>query len=364
MSEISALQKFNCPACGAAASWNATHQALVCPYCGTVSPGELSEDGSVIKEHDLARALRKAREAAGEWERDRTSVQCQSCKAIMLFDPEKVGQSCDFCGSPAIVAYTETRAPFHPESVLPFKVPESKVRESMREWYGSRWFAPNRLKTTALTDTVHGVYLPYWTFDKRASAQWTAESGYYYYVDRTVRDSKGRTRVEKERRTRWERSAGSLQHFFDDELVSATRGVHHTLLRKIEPFPTRDLVPYDPGYVSGWVVEQYQIDLIAAAQHAADSIQGKLRSLCAAQVPGDTHRNLQVHADYSNETFKHILVPVWLLTYTYGSTSFQVIVNGDTGKITGEYPYSWVKISIAALAGLSVLLIMLYYFQA
>ncbi len=363
MSEISALKKFNCPACGAAASWDANRQALMCPYCGTVSPAELSEDGSGIKEYELARALREAREAAGEWETDRTSVRCRSCKAIMLFDPENVAQNCDFCGSPAIVPYTETRAPFHPESVLPFKVAESKVRESMREWYGSRWFAPSRLKTAALTDTLRGVYLPYWTFDKQAFADWTAESGYYYYVDKVVRDSNGRTRTVRERRTRWEPTAGSLQHFFDDELVSATRGVHPKLLREIEPFPTRDLVPYDPGYVSGWVVEQYQIDLIAAAQHAADSIQAKLRSLCAAQVPGDTQRNLQVHAEYSDETFKHILVPVWLLTYTYGSNSFQVLVNGDTGKIAGEHPYSWVKITLAALAGLILLLIVLYYIQ-
>ena len=136
------------------------------------------------------------------------------------------------------------------------------------------------------------------------------------------------------------------------------------MLRQIEPFPTRDLVPYDPGYVSGWVVEQYQIDLIAAAQHAAECIQRKLRTLCATQVPGDTHRNLQVHADYSDETFKHILVPVWLLTYNYGSRNFQVLMNGYTGEIAGEHPFSWVKISVAVLAGVLVLIVMLYYLQA
>jgi transcription initiation factor TFIIIB Brf1 subunit/transcription initiation factor TFIIB len=364
MGEISALQKFNCPACGAGAVWEPAQQAVVCPYCGTVSPSELSEDGKNVREHDLARGLRTAREAAGTWENDRTSVQCRSCKAIMLFDQEKVAQCCEFCGSPAIVPYSETRSPFRPESVLPFKVPESNVRESMREWYSSRWIAPNRLGVAALTDTVRGVYLPYWTFDKHANAEWTAESGYYYYVDRTIRDSNGRSRTIRERRTRWEYSGGSLQHFFDDELVSATRGVHPALLRKIEPFPTRDLVPYDPRFVSGWVVEQYQIDLIAAAQRATESIERKLRSLCAARVPGDTHRNLQVHANYSGETFKHVLVPVWLLTYTYGSKNFQVIMNGNTGQIAGDYPYSWVKISFAVLAGLIVLLILLYYLQA
>ena len=52
--EISALGKHACPACGAEAEWNPGKQALVCPYCGAVSPAKLADDGSVIEEHDLA----------------------------------------------------------------------------------------------------------------------------------------------------------------------------------------------------------------------------------------------------------------------------------------------------------------------
>ena len=53
--------------------------------------------------------------------------------------------------------------------------------------------------------------------------------------------------------------------------------------------------------------------------------------MCAAQVPGDTQRNLEIHPTFSAQTFKHILVPVWLLAYTYGAKTFQVLVNGATG---------------------------------
>ena len=118
---------------------------------------------------------------------------------------------------------------------------------------------------------------------------------------------------------RWEPAAGRLQHFFDDDLVCASVGVHPGLLRGIEPFPTAELKPYDPGYVAGWVVERYQIDLVAAAQRARDAMDAKVQALCAQQVPGDTYRNLEVRADYSGQTFKHILAPVWLLSYTYGA---------------------------------------------
>ena len=80
---------------------------------------------------------------------------------------------------------------------------------------------------------------------------------------------------------------------------------------------------------------------------------------CAGQVPGDTYRNLQVDADYEGQTFKHILVPIWLLAYTYGAQVYQVVVNGYTGAIAGKHPLSWVKVMLAVLATLIVLGIVL-----
>jgi Zn finger protein HypA/HybF involved in hydrogenase expression len=360
MAEVTARGKFSCPACGAEALWNPDKQALVCPYCGTEAPGRLEPDGQTVREIDLASALRNLGDDRRGWQTETRSVKCQSCQAISVFKPERVAQLCDFCGSTALVEYKEIKAPIRPESLLPFKVGEPQVREKMRAWYGSRWLAPNRLKKVALTDTVHGLYLPYWTFDAHVHATWRAESGHYYYVDETYRDKQGHLQTRRVRHTRWEPSSGALEHFFDDELVPASKGVSRHLLLKVEPYPTRELVPYDPGFLSGWVVEQYQIDLVAAAQHSRKMMDQKLYQLCAAEVPGDTYRNLQVQADYSRQTFKHVLLPVWMLTYNYGAKVFQVVVNGYTGEIAGEHPLSWVKVTILILVvALAVLIIVL-----
>lgn len=154
----------------------------------------------------------------------------------------------------------------------------------------------------------------------------------------------------------------SLEHFFDDELVPASIGVPGELLRKIEPFPTTsDLKPYDPGFLSGWVVEQYQIDLVAAAQHSREIMEAKTRGLCEQQVPGDTHRNLSVDGDFTGQTFKHVLVPVWIVAYNYGAQVFQVIVNGYTGVMAGRYPLSWIKVTLAILAALLAVLVVVWF---
>jgi DNA-directed RNA polymerase subunit RPC12/RpoP len=343
-----ARAKYHCPACGAEANWNPAKQALVCPFCGTESPATLTTRGAdtVIVEHDLVAALRGIPDSARGWQAAKTSVRCQSCQAISVFDADHVGQRCDFCGSSALVPYEQVKDAFRPESLLPLKIAEPQARDLLRSWYGRLWFAPGGFGTKALTDTVKAIYVPYWTFDAKAEASWTAEAGRYYYV--TVNN-------KQERRVNWTPASGSLSHAFDDELVCASRGVEPALLRGVEPFPTDALVPYDPGYLAGWVVERYQIDLVAAAQRSRQQMDEKLRALCAHEVPGDTYRNLAVHASYRDLSFKQILTPVWLAAYTYRGKPYQVVVNGVSGRISGRRPWSWIKIALAILAGLVAL---------
>jgi hypothetical protein len=169
-------------------------------------------------------------------------------------------------------------------------------------------------------------------------------SGTYYYTTEHYTDSKGRSATRQVRHTRWYPSAGQVDHFFDDEPVPGTAGVPLDLLCKIEPFPTRELKPYDPAYVRGWTVERYQVDLRNASRTSREQMDAKMTELCAQQVPGDTYTNLQVSTRYSDRTFKHILVPIWLVTYRFGSRNFQTIVNGYTGVVAGDRPISWIKI--------------------
>lgn len=364
MPEAVARSKFSCPACGAEATWDPAKKALVCGFCGTTSPANIELTGfsatETIVEHDLTAALRAIPDDARGWQAEKTQVRCQSCQAISVFDPARVGQRCDFCGSSALVPYEEVKAAFRPESLLEFQISENQVRDSIKVWLKSRWFAPNALKHRALTDTVKGLYIPYWTFDAQVHADWTAMSGYYYYETETYTNSKGERETRQVRKVRWVPSAGSLDHFFDDELVSASRGVTPELLRGIEPFPTKTkLKPYNAGFLAGWVVERYQIDLLAAAQAARARMDDALERLCAQQVPGDTQRDLQVSANYSGQTFKHILVPVWLLIYDFHGKPFQVVINGFTGTIAGRYPKSWWKISLVVLAVVIVVVVLL-----
>ena len=353
--ESLALAKHACPACGAEANWHPGRQKLVCPFCGTESAAPAAGEGPA-REHDLAAALAAAGSVKSGYATAARQVRCQSCRAISVLDAARQAQNCEFCGSAQLVPYEDASPVHRPESLLPFRIAETAARDALRAWFGRLWLAPGALKRRALTDTVRGVYLPYWTFDAKVEADWRAMAGHYYYTTETYWEG-GRLKSRQVRNVRWEPAAGHVSHFFDDDLICASVGVHPSLLRAIEPFPTTELRAYDPGYVAGWVVERYQIDLPQAAGHAREVMRGKLEQLCARQIPGDTYRDLVVHADWSGQTYKHILAPVWLLTYDYGRRSYQCAINGVSGAVAGEYPKSGWKIALIAI-GILLLLIL------
>jgi predicted RNA-binding Zn-ribbon protein involved in translation (DUF1610 family) len=341
-----------CPDCGGDLAWDARRLAFACPYCGTVVGNEAPAPGiDPNLEHDLLAALANPQlEASGIAERE---LVCQSCQAVTVFDPKVVAQRCEFCGSPSIVAREQVGDAILPQAVLPFIVAESAVRDALRKWYGSRWFAPNRLKKAALTDTLKGVYLPYWTFDAQVHAQWQAESGEHHYTG---------TGNNRKRHTRWRWTSGQVSQHFDDVLVCGSIGAHEALLRGIEPFPTlTDLKPYAEEYLRGWVVERAQRQLPEATQVNEAEIRARIEALCARAVPGDTHRNLRVEMQLQDRRFKHVLLPVWLVSYTFGSKSYQVLANGHTGKLAGEHPWSWIKIALAVMAAVAVVLVLVRF---
>lgn len=347
---LQAGRKFACPACGGEAQWDPRGQALTCGYCGTVSPHEMTAQGEIL-EHDLVAALRAVPAQDRGWSAERREVRCQHCQAISVFAAAQQGRACEFCGATALVPFDEGTEVIRPQSLLPFRLAEPQARDSLLRWYGTRFWAPNAFRRRVLTDTLRGIYLPYWTFDAAAAARYTAEAGTYY------RDKDNRQQV------RWSPATGAVSGHFDDTLVCGSRGVHAGLIRAIEPFPTTtDLVPYDAGYLSGWTVERYALDLKGAAEQGRQRMLQSLEQMCARDIRADTHRNLRVNAQFEQQTFKHMLLPAWLVVYRYGTKDYQAVVNGHTGKVAGEYPKSWVKITLAVLLAL-VLLIVLAQFE-
>ena len=352
-----AAREFPCPSCGASLKFTPGQHALTCAYCGHVE--EVPHTAEAIREYDLNDALHNRQGPSG-WGRPAQEIRCQQCGAVTVFSGEQSAGACAFCGSSRVVAAEAEEDLIRPESLIAFVIDRDRAFTLFGEWLRGLWFRPNALKQAGDTARLSGVYLPYWTFDSATSSWWTADAGYYYYETETytTTDAQGRrvTRTRQVQKTRWVPASGFHPDFFDDVLIDASLGLTSKLLRGILPFDLDALENYDPGYLAGYLAERYQVDLPDAWTEAQSRMESALYSRCAAEVPGDTHRNLSVNTAFSGSTFKHLLLPVWVSAYQYGGRAYRFLVNGQTGEVTGEAPWSWWKIIgfillLAALGG-------------
>ncbi len=334
-----------CPGCGADLTWDPDADALTCSYCGARQ--EIPREDRTILERPLEAALDAPRGLGCELR----VLRCETCGARVALEERTTSETCVFCGSANVLAQEANRNAIRPESLIPLDVGRAKVEAAFRQWISKGWFRPGALKRIDTFEAL-GIYVPAWTFDCRVHSIWSAQSGTYYYVSEhytTVENGKTVTKTRQAQKVRWWPSAGEREDAFDDHQVLASRGVSRELATALGPFDTHALVPYSPEYLAGWRAEEYELDLEAAWKEAAEQIAAVQRGRCASDVPGDTHRNLNVRNDISAVRWKHVLLPLWSLTYTFGGKSWPVLVHGQSGNIVGKKPLSWQKIVLFVL---------------
>jgi len=360
--EVRSLSRHVCPECGGKGEWDPAKKALVCPYCGKIFEHVAEpEHSDAIQEHDLDEMLARLGKQGSTVEDGTRRVQCNNCHAVLVRSSNTMAQRCDFCGSPELLDYKDVGSPIAPESLLPAGISQEVAYHALKDFLAARWFAPGDLKRRNMIDRINKVYLPYWTFDSNVECPWSADSGRYYYVDvPDGTDDQGRPVMRREQRVEWTPVNGHVSTWFDDILISASGGLDSELLKKIEPFPTKELVPYDTSYVSGWQVEHYKVPLLQAAQAGFGAMEAMVREMCAREIPGDTYRGLSISPTYSNRTFKHILAPIWLLAYQYQGKTWQGAVNAVTGKACARFPVSPWRVALVVVLGFIVLYILLH----
>ena len=342
---------YKCPSCTAEMTFDVESQSLKCAHCGTTQAIE-GEGQLAIVEHDLDQGLaRSAQRGLGAPVR---ATRCGECYATVSFPENVTSTACEFCGSSQVLAQEANRNLIRPESVVPFRVDGGNAAGLFRKWLGSLWFRPSDLQRRARVSTMAGVYVPYWTFDSKVQSSWTAQAGYYYYETETYwdRDPNGKQvqKTRQVRKTRWEPAWGSRGDAYDDVLICASRGLPEELARRLGTFDTRGLQPYDPKFLAGWKAEEYALDLNGGWAQAVQRMEASQSQRCAGDVPGDTYRNLHVTSRYFDETFKHVLLPLWLASFRYGGKAYRFLVNGQTGEVEGRAPYSVIKIVLFVLA--------------
>jgi hypothetical protein len=243
---------------------------------------------------------------------------------------------------------------------LPFEISNEQAREAYRNWLNKLWFAPSELKRYARDDTsLNGVYIPYWTYDSDTATAYRGQRGDVYYVTQRYTSVENGRRVRRTRRVpkvRWTPVSGRTSRHFDDVLVGATKTLPRKITDWLEPWDLQNLVSYTEAYLSGFSSEVYQVDLDKGFNFAQRTMDSIIRSDVNRAIGGDQQRISDVRTSHSDTTFKHVLLPVWTAGFTFKDKTYRFVVNGRTGKVRGERPFSRAKIALAIAAGAALVI--------
>jgi hypothetical protein len=350
-------ERFPCPGCGADMVFDPQNNCLTCPYCGRQEP--IPASAGSVEERPYEVYLQAGAAQMGSVAANAVEVTCTQCGATVAFTPPEVAGECSFCGA-TIVAQPKAADPMvAPEAVLPFGVSQPQANSAIKQWLSSRWFAPNALKRLASQESISGVYIPFWTYDSQTESSYTGERGEHYYVTETYteQDQQGNTvtRTRQVQRTRWYPASGWVRRAFDDILIPATQSVSRQRLAALEPWDLQLLNPYEPAYLSGYKAQRYQVELPAGFEEAKQVMAGVIDSDVRSDIGGDEQQVHQIDTAYSNITFKHILLPVYLAAYRFNQKVYQVMINARTGEVQGDRPYSFWKIFFFVLFWIAVI---------
>lgn len=354
------VKTFPCKNCASNLEFSTEQQELKCPSCGHID--KIPRSREEIREFSFNEYLGQPKKNGLGIEG--RHIRCQACGATFQLDATLIASECGYCGSSVLIPEeTIANDRVTPEAVAPFRISPNDAQAAIRKWVQGLWFAPGALKQFSELGKLQGIYRPYFTYDTHTSNYYEGERGDYYWDTETYRttDSKGRSviRTRKVRKIRWSNRSGDFRRFFDDILIKAGQElVFHTT------FNLSHLEAFDPKFLSGWRAETYSVEPEVGWKAAQSIIQAALLEDAKGRIGGDVQRNVSVETAYSQVSFKHILLPLYVGVMNYRGASYPLQVNGQTGEVDGKRPYSAWKIFFTVLATLGILLALFALFAS
>ncbi|MEK6153027.1 DNA helicase PriA [Flavobacteriaceae bacterium 3-367] len=339
-------QKKSCANCGAELNFKPGSHQLKCEYCGYEEFIEQAK--SSFEELELKHYLKVVGNHAFTETID--LLHCKNCGANQHVEENYKSLHCVYCGEPLIKEDIEKEGWILPGALVPFQLDGKTARNIFKNWVNRIWFAPNKLKKAALDpESIHGLYVPYWTFDANLKAAYQGERGDYYYETQTYRTKNG-NRTRQVRKTKWSSASGSVQGFVDDILINASEKKRREIPAKISHWNLKELVVFNSKYLAGFVTEKYTISLKDGHHLSFQKAKQIAHSWIRRDIGGDTQRIHHADIKLTEETFKHILLPLYISSYRYKNKEYHFYVNGQTGSISGTHPYSFWKIFLLIVA--------------
>jgi len=309
--EASPLQadRFMCPQCGARMRFAPDGQSLICEFC--TSQQDLSSQAEA-EEQDFLVAMATAR---GHNKPIATQIfRCQGCGAEFILPPETISTSCVYCESPYVVNLEESRDLIQPNGIIPHTMDPQQAFRRLESWY-----AKQQVGTSVELKPPRGVYLPIWTFDIGGEIEY---SGFALESDR----DNGQVLTKNVR------VQESYPIQIDDLPIPASRNTAKHLTRLLPSFELHSTEPYDRRYLANWAAEVYSIPLANASLDARSQAFTRSKRTLPNEI-ARLHNLKTSSARLTIESFKLVLLPVWITEVPVEDRVELVLINGQNGIV-------------------------------
>jgi DNA-directed RNA polymerase subunit RPC12/RpoP len=308
-----------CPSCGGTMIFIPGFDSLQCQSCGhkEVIPELVSK--VPVEEMDFLTAQNTA---SHDWGMEAKVVQCKQCGAETIQNKLQLSGMCPFCGSTTVDTADPEKDIMAPMGVIPFKITENRAYYIFKDWIKDRFLAPELLAKDAQLNKFYGIYVPLFTFDVLTVNRFT---GHYNEGNRVLFKS------------------GKFQHQVDDFPVVASKQLasDKLLLSVLKDYRTREAKPYTSDALAGFPCEHYSIGLIDAWNSLGKEMRFYLENQVQKSDPSKYIMGIEMATDYYNLRYKYLIVPVWINSFFYDNRLFTIVINGQTGKIDGQWPKSF-----------------------
>ena len=312
-------QTKKCPSCGGTMFFKPGSQSLLCQSCGHKETIPELVSKIAVNEMDFLAAKNTA---SHDWGMEAKLVTCKQCGAETIQNKLQLSGMCPFCGSTTVEAADPEQDIMAPNGIIPFKITEDRALYIFKEWIKDRFLAPELLAQDAQLNKFYGIYVPLFTFDVLTVNRFT---GHYTENNRTLF------------------KCGKFQHQVDDFPVVASKQLcsDKLLLNVMKDYRTREAKPYTPDALAGFPCEHYSIGLNEAWNSVGKDIEIYLKNQTNKQDETKFLMGIEMATDYFNLKYKYLIVPVWINSFYYDNKLYMIAINGQTGKIDGQWPKSF-----------------------
>jgi hypothetical protein len=310
--------RFMCPKCGGRMSFAPDGQSLVCDYCTRHQAMGFSPKPA--EEKDFLTAMATAR---GHGKPLNEQVfHCEGCGSEFILPPKQISANCIYCDSPHVVNWEDTKDLLAPDGILPHRFNQQKAVRFLVNWVES-----NQVKPEKQVEPPRGLYLPLWTFDIGGEIEYTGE----------VYEDEENPFVARSGGRQVRRVSDSYPVLVDDLPIPASRKLSAVFLRLIPTFDLTSVKPYDPRFLADWPAEVYDIPLAEASLDARGQAYAKYKEELPSRL--SPVRIVQSSsAKMAIDSFKLVLLPVWMTELPFSGRAHLVLVNGMNGEVRSDLP--------------------------